>query len=111
MIQAVFTDPPSHTLSSSISVNQLTSWFRLKTLGAAEMERRSVNSRSGIGVVVLPWTVVVRSHMGSKSHLILDNKPIITYATRSLRIRSADSRTCIIVFEVKPRRSAKHCLR
>ena len=34
MIQAVFTASPSHILSWSISISQLTSWFQLKTLGA-----------------------------------------------------------------------------
>jgi hypothetical protein len=38
MNQTVFTVSPSHILSSSISVSQLTSRFQLKMLGAAEIE-------------------------------------------------------------------------
>ena len=45
MIQAVFTASPSHILSWSISISQLTSWFQLKTLGAAIELKYLANTR------------------------------------------------------------------
>jgi hypothetical protein len=50
MIQAVFTISPSHILSSSISVSQLTSWFQRKTPGAA-IELKYLANKRDVSIV------------------------------------------------------------
>ena len=53
MIQAVFTVSPSHILSWSISISQLTSWFQLKTVGGtnASSDEANVLEKSILSVV------------------------------------------------------------